>query len=462
MDIGVSGWKRSASNAPAVVEQLKLIRKEIRKDFPIRDIVVLGMGGSVSAARVLASHFENELREKQVRLRIADTTEPSSVEAILRDFNSKNGIVIVSSRSGSNIEALCLGQLFTAQLKAVLGDDLVAAKHFISISEENTPLSMLAETQNWRGSITVPRDVSGRFQALTAFGLAPVVFAGINIEEILQAAEQMEFICFDGTLCPAYCIAESIHQNFLDGKDKLIISYDEEARYFARWLEQLIAESLGKDGKGVIPLPVPRQRAEKLMQQDCPDLQSISLVDLDSKDIGGDFVRWMYAIEKLAEMLEIDPFDQPITEALKQSIRFSLRRSSGTHGFTSLSQQLTDHRVWNAQFLPSIVGPSNYVVLKSWAPPSPENTRSLENLASSFQDYFKRPVVIAEGPGYMHSSSQMYKGGPNSGVFVMVAQESEADFAIPGAQYSLRQLYRAAFCNDLSEMLAYNRIVVKL
>ena len=464
----LTGWRRSASNAPALIKNLQRLRGEICHEYPIRDIVVLGMGGSALGVRVLADLYSHELLQLGVRLRIVDTTEPVTIQAILRDFDVRQGLVIVSSKSGGTIEPLCLGQIFFQHLSSNLGSPGAAAAHFIAISDEGTTLSRLAQSQAWRGIINTPKDVGGRFSVLTAFGLAPLVLAGVNPEEIIAAAQNMEFMCTESDLNPADRLANSIHQNLSDGRNKLIIGHDRQSTSFARWLEQLIAESLGKEGKGIIPLPMPMQRANKLLALGHSDIQNVVLANLSRRNVGEDLLRWMFATEKLAEYLELDPFDQPNVEAVKQATRSAIQgnvahnKSVDTFGQDRLHRVLADSRIAPLTQLPLLVGPDNFIVIMSWAPANAQHTASLESLAASFEERYQRPVVIAEGPHYLHASGQLYKGGPDLGVYLLLTKDTPIDMPVPRAHYSLRQLYRATLSGDLEVMLSLGKSMVRL
>ncbi|MCL2746458.1 MAG: hypothetical protein FWE48_05165 [Coriobacteriia bacterium] len=459
----MTGWKHSATNAPLLINNLQRLQEEIAQEFPVRDIVVLGMGGSALGVRIFLDLYKQELKNLGVRVRVVDTTEPSSVRAILNDFDAAAGLVIVSSKSGGTIEPLCLSQIFFKYMSLTLGSDLAAAAHFISISDENTVLSKRADVQGWRGIINTPPNVGGRFSVLTAFGLAPLVLAGIDPKVVVESAQDMQFLCLDTeTACPATQLADSIFQNLRDGRDKFIIGYDEQSESFARWLEQLVAESLGKQGKGLIPLPMPMERANRILALGHPDIQNIALAGLRPDVVGGDLLRWMFAIEKLATYLHLDPFDQPNVEAVKQSTRSSMNGCTEKSLNDYLEQLLNANRIASIDHMPNLVGPQSFIVLIAWTPEGDQARSSLEALAADFEVHYKRPVVVAEGPHYLHASGQLYKGGPNSGVFVTITQETTSDITIPETNYSLRQLYRATFNGDIEVMLSLGRKIVKL
>ena len=475
----LTGWRHSASYAPALVENILRLRAEIAQEYAIRDIIVLGMGGSALGTRVFADAFSAELAHLGVRLRIIDTSEPSAVTAALNDFNIGAGLIIVSSKSGGTIEPLCLGQIFFDRLSEILGSKRAAAAHFIAISDADTPLSNLAKLQGWRGIINSPSNIGGRFSALTAFGLAPIVLAGINPMRMIEAAQEIQFQCTGGSACPAEQFALSIYQNMYSGHDKLIIGYVDQAESFARWLEQLIAESLGKQGKGLIPLPMPLHRANKMLAYGKPDVQNIALTQMSQEDFARNMVLWMFAIEKLAGYLQVNPFDQPNVEMVKQATRTALAANSDLARLRQerdldseeddevfegdyLEQMFNDSRVMDASKMPDLVGANSYIALLTWAPVTEQNKLMLENLAGNFQQFYQRPVVIAEGPGYLHASGQLYKGGPNSGVFAILSQNLTDDLTISGTDYSLKQLYRASLAGDIESLLTQGRRVVKL
>ncbi|MCL2680435.1 MAG: hypothetical protein FWF11_03030 [Coriobacteriia bacterium] len=458
----MTGWRSSATDAPYLVAHLQRFRAQILRDYPLRDIIVLGMGGSALGARVMIDQHAAQLQQLGVRIRIVDTTEPSTIIAILNDFDAQRGLVIAASKSGSTIEPLCLMQVFFQHLSQVLGSPTAAAQHFVSISDEDTALTRLARAQNWRGALVSPADVGGRFSVMTAFGLAPLVLAGVDISEVLPSAADMQKRCLSDERCPAWQLATSLYQNYAEGRDKLLISYSDQAtESFARWLEQLIAESLGKEGKGLIPLPMTGVRADKLQYRGLSDLQSITCAPRTAAALGAELIRWMFAVEHLAHYLQVDPFDQPNVEAVKTATRRALDIT--TAGYPGgLKEFSRDSRIACAHQLPDLVQQESYLVLMSWAPETPENLAALEQLAADLEECYQRPAVIAAGPHYLHASGQLYKGGPDSGIYLLLSQETEGDLPIPGAPYSLRQLYHAAFAGDLDVMLTRGRPLVRM
>jgi len=519
--LSMTGWKQSAEHAPLLIKNLECLRTEILQEYPIRDILVLGMGGSALGTRVLKDLYAQDLEQAQVRLRVVDTTEPRSIAAILQDFDVAAGLVFVSSKSGGTIEPLCLGQIFFKHAYGTLGSVEAAAGHFISISDEGTPLSKLAESQRWRGIINTPKNVGGRFSVLSAFGLAPLVLAGVDMSELIKAAYDIQCKCtahdsetgnelpdrsdskpegaFDSDHndnsedepCPAIHLADSLYQNMCEGRDKLIIGHDAGSESFARWLEQLIAESLGKNGKGLIPLPMPAHRANRLLSYGSTDIQSISFSRMTATDVGASLQRWMFAIEKIAQHLQLDPYDQPNVEAVKLATSRALHRSCGNGTATagigtevgagtaatatgaaagknssgdtlSLHKHLSDPRMKGPEQLPELIKAHSFIVLSSWAPMTAENIEKLESFAADFEQRYQRPVVIAEGPHYLHASGQLYKGGPAGGIYLLLIQDTAEDLPIPGASYSLKQLYCAAASGDCEVMLSLGKPLLKL
>jgi len=492
--ISMTGWKHAAAHAPLLIKNLECLRAEILQEYPISDIIVLGMGGSALGTRMLRELYAQDLEQAGVRLRVVDTTEPSSIKAILQDLDVENSLIFVSSKSGGTIEPLCLGQIFFKHACDVLGSVPAAAAHFISISDEGTALSKLAEDQKWRGIITAPSNVGGRFSVLTAFGLAPLVLAGIDLSELIKAAQDMEGLCAHkpeqsvtshDEPCLAAQLSDSLYQNMRDGRNKLIISYGSGSESFTRWLEQLIAESLGKDGKGLIPLPMPNKRANKLLSYGGSDIQSISFSKMTAADVGANLQRWMFAIEKIAHHLQLDPYDQPNVEAVKLATSKALTQSytkpntannetatqdndntrasasNASNGF-NLKESLSDPRMQSADHLPTLIAPDSYIVLSSWVPMTDKNIEILENLAADFEERYQRPTVIAEGPHYLHASGQLYKGGPSGGIHILLAQDVAEDLPIPRADYSLKQLYCAAARGDCEVLLSMGKPLVKL
>jgi len=463
----MTGWRTTASDASRLVERLLQLRAEIEQEYPIRDIIVLGVGGSALGAQVLTDQYALDLQHRGVRVRVIDTTEPDTIIAALSTFNAAAGLVIVASKSGGTVEPRSLEQVFFQHLCQVLGSAKAAAGHFISVSDEGTALTNLAKEQRWRGVIISPRNVGGRYSVMTAFGLAPLVLAGVAPNDLLASAQEMQQRCLEDEDCPAWQLSQSLYQNYCEGRDKLIISHNDPAtESFARWLEQLLAESLGKEGNGLIPLPMNAGRANKLQYQGLQDVQSMSLAPMASSTLGAELVRWMFATEHLAQYLDVNPFDQPNVEAVKRSTQRALSGNSRILASSGFGVLLADSRIKQVQDLSELVTTVNdgasYIVLMSWAPETTQNNAALEHLAASLEAHYQRPVVIAVGPHYLHASGQLYKGGPNSGIYILVTQDSSGDLVIPGAAHTLRQLYYAAFAADIDVMMAQERLLVKL
>ena len=463
----MSGWRHTATDAPQLIESLLRFRNELLQRHSVEDIIVLGMGGSALGARIFVNQYASLLQQVDVRIRIVDTTEPDTIREILRDFNVRAGLVIVASKSGSTIEPLCLKQIFFQHVKNVLGSVRAAAARFICISDEDTSLTHLARQQQWRGIIVSPENVGGRFSVMTAFGLAPLVLAGIYPADLLESARTMQERCLNGHDCPAQALADSLYQNYLDGRDKLVIGYtDQTTQSFARWLEQLIAESLGKEGTGLIPLPMSAYRASKLQTMGLTDVQSISIVPATPAVLGAELMRWMFAIEHLAQFFAVNPFNQPNVEASKQRTRDILNQicqlSSTSPRQITLQALLSDNRIMDSYHLPNLLASDSYIVLMSWAPETPQNRAALERLAANIEARYRRPATIAVGPHYLHASGQLYKGGPDTGVYILLAQNSKSDLAVPGAAYSLGQLHSADLAGEIDVMSALGRPLVRL
>jgi transaldolase/glucose-6-phosphate isomerase len=492
----MTGWQTSAATAPTLVKRISLLREELVSEFILRDIVVLGIGGSALGIRMLADLYAQQLWEQGVRLRVLDTTEPRTVTNTLLDFDVAHGLVIVASKSGSSFEPISLGQLFFTHLTRFFGSTEQAAAHFLSLSDADTPLTNLAMNSRWRGIIVTPDNVGGRFSVLTAFGLAPLILAGIDVGELLASAHAMQTQCLSpgpNTYAsqhqsPAVNLADLLYGQLCKGRNKLLLTCERTSYVVALWLEQLLAESLGKNGIGLIPVVTCAERTGALVASGAGDVMEITIPAPTPTLLGSEIVRWMFTVYQLGIRLGINPFDQPDVEVSKQATRRILESSMAHPGhpsnkllpldFVSAAKTQTapspvrlaysgEEAMAPANLSPELYAalaqllqPDSYLTLLAWTPCTPENNARLEMLAFALEQWCHRPVCIGFGPRYLHSTGQLHKGGPANGVFLFIVKLDSTDLAIPGAPYTLQQLYQAQQAGDLETLIAQGKRIL--
>jgi len=346
----MTGWKRAASNAPDV--RARLVSLHDRLPFELREIIVLGMGGSALAAYVLKTFYAERLKERNVTVHVVDTTAPAYVAKTLDELVGAGTLIIVASKSGTTIEPRVLCDLFLERLERKLGSAAAAVQHVVALTDPGTELELLAREAAWLEVVSTPPEVGGRYSALTAFGLAPLVLAGVDVSELIERAQVAET---QALASEAQALANSgkggkLTDFLVDaeqaGRDVLLLVVSERCIRVGRWLEQLIAESLGKEGRGLIPIVTSAQRAEELLLFSPRARAVVSVVAIEDEPehtarlqdtarqlqvpffaypldgasgLGTLFVDWEFAVAACGERLGINPFDQPDVAASKEA-----------------------------------------------------------------------------------------------------------------------------------------------
>lgn len=460
----------------------------------LTDVVVLGMGGSSLAALVLGEVLGGD----GARMHVLDTTSPVTVAAVLRVLDPSTTIYVVSSKSGTTIEPLSLYAIFREDADVKLGREAAGAR-FIAVTDPGTSLQALAEDEGFRQVVLGVPTVGGRFSALTAFGLVPASLAGIDTSRLLARARDMEDACsLPAESNPAATLAAFIVDAHGQGRDKLTIVTSPKLRPFGLWAEQLVAESLGKGGLGVVPvvdlsvgattgLGVDRAvvvfrhaddaiRGERAAAQSggITPVREIMLSDYD--ELGAEFVRWEHAVALAGALLGINPFDQPDVAAAKAATADALEGSLAVqaadapvadgvaltfagglahpdHAESSLANAL-GHAF-------AVARPGDYLALLAYLPDDPELLEPLIVAIPQVSAATGAAVTFELGPRYLHSTGQLHKGGPNTGVFVLVTTRDTTDVPVPGKPWGLRELHRAQAEGDLAVLAERGRRVLR-
>lgn len=482
------GWLTLASDAYDYFEYLTELREEAHARG-LTDIVLIGMGGSSLSVRMFDAIVAPEEDDSDLSdnagtepnqddtfhaptLHVLDTTHPRDVAALLTQLAPTTTLVIVSSKSGSTTEPRALGDLFFNHFCEVLGSE-EAPHHFVAITDEGSPLDQSALDAHWDRIIHARATVGGRFSALSMFGLVPAAYAGIDFERLIENALPIENLCrgeetFANPGAQLACFLFDAYQN---GRDKLFFIVAPRYRAFGLWLEQLIAESLGKDGRGIIPLVTEQSRVGNTLPADAC---AIIMRDADDEflerygeeleasgpvteftlnsphDIAGECVRWEYATALLGFLMGLNPFDQPDVAASKAQT-VALLEGAPYEG--------TPH---DSRSLPQLIHEGDYLALLSYLPNAEADMDRLLDCARSLEERYMRPVLVAQGPRYLHSTGQLFKGGPNRGVFLMVGNTAPGadDITLVNRPYTLAQLIDAQRKGDMMSLLARGRRVV--
>lgn len=442
------GWLRVADELLADADSILSFADGLAADG-ITHVVVMGMGGSSLFPEVLARTFPPVAGRPE--LRILDTTDPAAVVRVSHECPGDSTLFIASSKSGSTVET----RSHLATFWAAVGD----GQHFAVITDAGSDLQELAEQRNFRAVFENNPDIGGRYAALSHFGMVPGAVAGVDFRGILSSAQQMA-----RRLGPDVPIADNpgaqlgavLAAGAKTGRDKVTLVIDPEIETFGLWLEQLLAESTGKHGTGVIPIAGERLGPPEVYGDDRlfvaigehHGLEVLAdaghpVVNLDYSDpldLGGLVLQWEVATAICGAALGINPFDQPnVAEAKAASNKV-------------LEEGLPEVEITPIDDLLSQVKPGDYLSIQAYVDPEAGVVDAIEDARTALRDRLKVATTVGLGPRFLHSTGQLHKGGPPSGVFVQVVGNDPVDLEIPDATYSFSTLKQAQAAGDLATL----------
>ena len=464
------GWLDLPMRLSMLSQQFANLNSQLVADG-FTDVVVLGMGGSSMTPLVLISIFREttDPLPESIRLHALDTVNPTTVRNITSSLDLSTTLFFVSSKSGTTVEPLTLESHFRAAMADQQDSDL-DRRNFVALTDPGTPLSDRARAGEFGTWVATPEDVGGRFSALSAFGMMPAAAVGINIREFAESAaraaqsSQSNDEANNGLRLGAFLAA-----NAMNGRDKVTFLTHPEFSKLGMWVDQLLAESTGKDGKGLIPVTgepalnvedygddrqfvvySPRQDDERLNEL----LDAIQIAGhptyiyqperADIGEIGGEFFRWQFATAAASSLMEIYPFDQPDVEAAKVKSRELLANPTSTIEAVPLDQALKHIAKESAP---------RYVAVTAFLPESEELTTAFSNLRKAISEKTGTATTFGYGPRYLHSIGQLYKGGPQNAIVLGFVSGKDDDLAVPGESYSFGQLTEAQAGGDFMVMV---------
>jgi transaldolase/glucose-6-phosphate isomerase len=456
------------------------------------------MGGSSLAPEVLSlvnSSLPDKNRQAELDFSILDSTDPAQVLETASQFPPAKTLYIISSKSGGTAEVNALFNYFWAQT----GHD---GSHFIAITDPGTNLEALANSRGFLKIFRADPSIGGRYSALSHFGLVPAALIGLDVEELLKRGRWMMHQCapkVSGSRNPGLVLGALIGQAAVTGRDKLTFLSDETLGPLGAWLEQLIDESSGKQGKGIIvidgePIALPENYGddrlfvylrhegrldpaiEKLKQAGHPVL----VFDIaDVYDLGAEFYRWEVATAFACSLLGINAFDQPDVQdsktrtvnkinAYNQSGKLdegkAIWTKQGFQAFSTIPMAGSGLRKSLDALLESASTGSgrNYVAINAFLPRNSANTAILTELRQALRQMAGYATTVGFGPRYLHSTGQMHKGGPDTGLFLQITVDPEKDLGIPGQKMSFGTLERGQALGDYEALAARGRRILRL
>lgn len=489
------GWTDLAEKAPGRLPLLTGLAEALVAEGAA-DLLLLGMGGSSLAPLVM----ERVIGGAQgfPRLHVLDTTSPVQLAALLDSLDREHTYVIVASKSGSTIEPLTLWSIVQAWLMAEGMTKAEAGRHCVVITDPGSPLEKLRQRDLMRMTLNATATVGGRYSALSMFGLAPAALIGIHLPGLIQRAQAMEQACAAPPAeNPGALLAAWIADSWEAGRDKLTLVASDRFKPLGLWIEQLVAESLGKDGKGVVPviehgLPGPSEygddRAVVVIRFGddqtlaawsramAPEHPVYEIVVTDVFDLGAEFVRWEHAVALTGALMGVNPFDELAVTEAKNATSDIL--SGGASDVPSASLDLDGTWVTFAGGLAPAVAPStraealrvaidsadrgDYFAFLVYAPEDEARLAPVRAALDALSAGTKMATCFELGPRYLHSTGQLHKGGPNNGIFVLVTARDRVDFEVPGKRYTLAMLHRAQAEGDLVTLARHSRRVLRL
>jgi len=414
------GWMRAPEESLAQWDELVALAAAAKADGLDRTLVC-GMGGSSLVADVLAETF------RVPHLHVLDSTNPAAVLAAEGD--NDRTLFVISSKSGNTVETLAFCHHFLARARP---------EQFVAITEVDSPLAQLARQRPFRAVIPHPPGVGGRYSALTAIGMFPAALADIDGRELLTRTGRVD-------VAAANALGRKIAEAAKAGRDKLRVSPPPSIAGLAYWIEQLIAESSGKDGRGVVPV------VQDPLSAPPRDTQTAGPTDFsaDPLDLGVEFLRWEYATASLCETLGVNAFDQPDVEEAKKLARAELAARAAPAPLQTLTPAA----------LRKQARPGDYLGILAYVPPTPAIHAQLQALRASWGQALGCTTTLGIGPRYLHSTGQLHKGGPASGLFLVITTDVAADIEIPEMSTSFGALHQAQARGDVRALLARGRRV---
>jgi hypothetical protein len=388
-------------------------------------VVLFGMGGSSLAPEVIRRTFRQET------FHVLDTTHPQAIRELERKIDVQRTLFISASKSGSTLETRSHTDYFHQQ------GGLWAA-----ITDPGSDLEQYARDHEFEAVFAGEPTIGGRYSALSAFGMVPAALMGVDVTTLLQRAQEMAEACKLVEGNPGLELGLSLGENWREGRDKVCVPESQQG--FGLWVEQLIAESTGKQGKGLIPAPGE--------SPDGPDRQEQEVRLTGDYELAQEFFRWEFAVAVAGSILEINPFDQPDVQAGKDKTREIL--ASGEEPDVSLKSSPDE--------LFAQANEGDYVCIQAFINPTAANEERVLELASLARDATGCVVTHGFGPRYQHSTGQLHKGGPPTGLFLQVVDDTGEEIPIPNQPFGFGKLIRAQAAGDFALLQERGRRLARI
>jgi glucose-6-phosphate isomerase len=420
------GWLDEPERMRERIGDLQQFVDEVAAPGVIDTFVLMGMGGSSLAPIVLKQSFEGDA------LHVLDTTHPAMIRHAADSLDLDKTLFIASSKSGTTLETRSHLDFFWERNGG-------RGEFFAAITDPGSELERVARERGFLQVFVGEPTIGGRYSALSPFGLVPAALLGLDLERLLERTAEMVEACRLAEGNPGLALGEELGEGWREGRDKVCI--DETEGGFGLWAEQLIAESTGKDGKGLIPAPGESPEA--------PDRQRGEVRLEEPYELGQEFFRWEFAVAVASSYLGINPFDQPNVQAAKDKTNEVL-----AGGDVELEPESSPEELF-AQ-----ASEGDYVAIQAFIDPMAE--AKLKPLIERAREETGCVVTHGLGPRYLHSTGQLHKGGPNSGLFLQVVDDPGEELPIPGRPFGFARLIRAQAAGDFESLKERGRRVARV
>ncbi len=478
------GWLDSVEDARTRLNGYLSFAKQIHEEG-IDRVLVIGMGGSSLTAEVLSSLMAGFNVTAKLSLAILDSTDPQQVAQAARDYPPDKALYIVASKSGGTAELMAAFDYFW-----VLSHG--NGSRFVAITDSGTSLEKLARERGFRRVFNADPNVGGRFSALTDFGLIPAALLGMDLNQLLGAAERMRkqsLADVSPARNPGAALGALIAESASMGRDKLTVVADAPVSALANWIEQVVAESSGKEGKGVLPVVLEPLGASEVYGNDRLFVYLRSNDELDAGvaalkgagfpviefpiesvyDAGAEFFRWEVAVATACHILGVNAFDQPDVQDSKTRTIAKIKDYQATGNLAEADLvNAAEAKTGLNEFLVSQAGGTStgsgqgFVTINAYLPRTGELIEIIQNLRVVIREKTKLPVTAGFGPRFQHSTGQFHKGGPNLGRFIQIVYDAEIDMDIPTQGLTFGTLLRAQALGDYEALKAAGRKVLRI
>ncbi len=491
------GWLHIAEKMEENLQEVEAFKTEVLKDG-FEHVLMLGMGGSSMTALVFERTFPRD--EQALALSVLDSTDPATILEIERTLPIEHTLFIVASKSGTTAEEFAFGEYFYQKLQKITGGQ--AGGNFCVITDPGTPLAKQAEERGYRKTFLNFADIGGRYSALSYFGLVPAALMGINISELLERALRMVHACTPGVPAqenPGLVLGAALGELAKNNeRNKVTFLMPAKLAPLGLWLEQLLAESTGKEGKGLLPVAgeTPgnpdeygqdrvfvhirmKDTTDKVLEQHVSALREagqpvISIYLDDLLDLGQEFYRWEIATATAGSILGINAFDQPNVQESKDNTNRLLEMVSKQGNLPEEKPSLIEAplSLYFEQTAPTVAEtlkqflakyrPGDYLALMAYISENPTSLQSLQTLRQLLQKHLHIPTSLGYGPRFLHSTGQFHKGGPNTGLFLQLTAREVEDVPIPGTPYTFGLFIQAQALGDLEALRKHGRRVGRI